>query len=140
AGPRTPSSAIRFFDLELKERMARRQSHIITRLRIPPRNDQPPRIGVRLDLPDEPRDLIDAVHLRIIAAERPPKITVNRPQIAPVPPKSRRLLRGRPLYPNIDTARPQVSLIRRPAQEPEKLLRHPAKRHTLCRHDRKTLS
>src|SRR5678816_1323042 len=54
------------FDLELKQRVTRRQSNLVARLGMPAGNDQTTRVRVRLDLANEPLDLVDAVALGII--------------------------------------------------------------------------
>src|SRR6516165_7486063 len=52
-------------DLELEQRVTRRQCDLITNSRVPTRNDQSSRIRICLDLPDQPSDLVDAVQLRV---------------------------------------------------------------------------
>src|SRR5438105_15089245 len=56
-------------DLKLKERMTGRQIDIVTFARIPAADDQSARIGIRFDLVNQPRDLIEAIAFWIVTAE-----------------------------------------------------------------------
>src|SRR5688572_23339918 len=118
--------------------MARRQGDLVAGFRVPARHDQTARVRVSFYLTDQPGDLVNAAHLRVISAERTPQITINRPEIAFLATKTRRLLLCRPLLPDIHTAITQIGLTGRTAQEPEKLLRHPPEWNTFCRDYRKS--
>src|SRR5687767_10503740 len=118
--------------------MARRQGYLVAGFRVPAGHDQAARVWVIIYLTDQPRDLVNAVHLRVMSAERTPQIAVNRSQITFLTFEPRRLLLCRPLLPDIHTTGTQVGLIGRAAQEPEQLLRHPAKRYAFCRYYRKS--
>src|SRR5437899_7507239 len=100
------------FDLELKQRMTWRQVNVVRFARIPAADDQAPRVRIRLNLINQPRYLIDAIASRIMAAERTPQISVNRPEVARFAPKSPRVFFIRPLFPDIDATRAQVRFVR----------------------------
>src|SRR5258706_1981350 len=63
-------------DLKLKERVTRRQIDVVTFPRVPAADDQSSRIGIRFDLINYSRDLIDAVAFWIVPSERLPEISV----------------------------------------------------------------
>jgi len=58
--------------------VTRREGDIIAGFGIPTGDDEAAGIGIRLDLADQTRDLVDAVACRVFAAERAPQITVDR--------------------------------------------------------------
>src|SRR5437879_4483542 len=70
------------FDLELNQRVARRQIDSVAFARVPATDNQTARVRVRFDLVNQSRDLIEAIALRIMAAERSPEITIDRAEIA----------------------------------------------------------
>ena len=57
------------FDLELKQRMARRQGYVVTYARVPTADQQPPRIRIFLYFLYQSCDLVDAIELRILSAK-----------------------------------------------------------------------
>ena len=59
-------------DFELEERMARRKIYKVANCRVPSRNDQAARVWIGFDRLKQPRDLIYAVALRVMTAERTP--------------------------------------------------------------------
>src|SRR3989442_10826870 len=71
-----------FFDLELKQRVTRRQIDVIALARVPPADNQATRVRIRFDFVNESRDLIDAVAFRIMPAERTPEVAIDRTEVA----------------------------------------------------------
>ena len=58
-------------DVELEQRVAGRQGHLVGLPRVPARDDQAPAGGVAADLLDDPADLVDAVvRVRAVGAAR----------------------------------------------------------------------
>src|ERR1041384_6554507 len=107
------------FDLELKNRVTRRQVNFVGDARIPTRDEQPPRVWVTFDLFDESCDLIDAVARRIMPAERAPEITIDGAEITRRAPEPARVFEVGPLLPDVHAARAQVALVRAAGQEPK---------------------
>src|SRR6266403_1085179 len=101
----------RMLNFELKQRVTWRQVDFIAFARVPAANNQTPRIGIRFDLIDQTRNLIDAVSLRIMPAEGTPEVSVHWPKIARLAAKAPRVLCVRPFLPDVDAARAQIRLI-----------------------------
>src|SRR5438128_403061 len=99
-------------DLKLKERMTGRQIDVVTFARIPAADDQSARIGIRFDLVNQPRDLIDAIAFWIVPAERSPEISINRAHVTGFTPKSARVLPVSPLFPDVDSLLSQIGFVR----------------------------
>src|SRR5918996_3232056 len=76
----------------------------------------------------------------IVPAEGSPKISIHRPKIAGLPPKTPRVFFVCPLFPNVHTARAQVCLVRVARQEPKQFFGNPTKGNSFGRDDRKTFA
>ncbi len=66
-------------DVELKQQVAGRQSHLLDIRHVPGRDDQPPRLGIGANLVFDPGDLVDRA--AVGARPRSPLVTVNRTEI-----------------------------------------------------------
>ncbi len=98
-------------DVELEERVARRQRHRVDLRRVPCRDDEPAAVGLRLDLLDHAVDLVDSLVVR--PAPVAPLRAVNPAEIT--------LLVG-PFIPDRDSLLLEVADVRVAAQKPEQLV------------------
>src|SRR5712691_1593363 len=97
--------------VELKQRVTRRQRHLVGLRRIPRAYDQPPALRIFLDLLD---DVVDLIYARAVwAAPVHPLRAVDAAEIAVL---------VRPLIPDRDSVLAQKTNVRLAAQEPEQLV------------------
>ena len=99
-------------DFELKQSVTRREVDVVTLARVPTAHYQSTGIGIRLNLVDQPRDLIDAVAFWVVTAERAPEISVDRAKVTSFASEAARVFIVSPFLPNIHTARAQVRFVR----------------------------
>src|ERR1041385_4188090 len=77
----TVTEGFLLLDFELKQSVTRREGDVVTLARVPTAHYQSTGIGIRLNLVDQPRDLIDAVAFWVVTAERAPEISVDRAKV-----------------------------------------------------------
>ena len=97
--------------VELKQRMAGQQSHLLELAHVPGAHDQAARVRVRLDLLDDVRELIDGATVR--RGQAAPLLAVNRAELA--------VLIG-PLVPDADAVLAQVADVGVALEEPQQLV------------------
>lgn len=113
-------------DLELEERVTRRQIDFVRDARIPTRDDEAARVRGLADPFDEARDLIHAVARRVMAAEGTPEVAVDGAEVAGRAFEAARVRFVRPLGPDVHAARAQVSFVGVAGEELEEFFGHPA--------------
>jgi hypothetical protein len=99
-------------DLELEERVARRQVNAVCDARVPARDDEAARVRVVPDVSDEAGDLVNAVARRVVAAKTAPEVAVDRAEVAFGATEARRMLTVGPLLPDVHTFGAQGRLVR----------------------------
>ncbi len=104
---------------------------------IPAADNQAPRIGIRIDLANQTRNLIDAVTLGVMSAKRAPKITINGAEVSCLSTEAARMFVIGPFLPDVNAPGAEISFIRIARQKPEQLFRDPAKGDSLGCHNRK---
>ena len=114
--------------VELEHRVARRQRHLIDIRWIPRAHDEPPRIGIALELLDEIGDLVDDTAVGGFPGA--PLLAIDRAEVA---------VFVRPLVPNGDVVVVQVLDVRVAAQEPQQLVDDGAQMQLLGRQQGETL-
>lgn len=127
-------------DLELEERVTRREVDRVGDARVPARDDEAARVRVALNLADEPRDLVDAVARRVVAAERAPEVAVDGAEVALLAPEAARVFEVGPLLPDVDAGRAQGALVGVAGEEPAQLLEDPAEGDALGGDDGEALA
>src|SRR5215204_2391495 len=127
-------------DLELEERVARRQINLVRDARVPARDDEAARVRVTPNLIHEPRDLIHAVALRVMTAERAPEVAVDGAEVSFGAAKAARVSEVGPLLPDVHARRAQGRLVGVAGEEPEKLLGYPAEGDALRGDDGEALA
>src|SRR2546421_4185969 len=78
-------------NFELKQRVTWRQIDVVTFARVPAADDQSSRIGIRFDLINQSRDLINAVAFWIVPPERSPEVSINGAHVTRFAPKPARM-------------------------------------------------
>src|SRR6185503_8446918 len=99
-------------NFKLKQRVTRRKIDVIRLARIPTSDNQATRIRIGANLFQQVCDLVHAVPLRIIPAERTPEKTVNWSKITSRPAKLSGVFFVGPLGPDVYATRAQVRLTR----------------------------
>src|ERR1051325_4323005 len=113
-------------DVELEQRVARLQRHLVEIADVPRADDEPARVGLAPDLRDHVRDLIDVPPIR--RRPRAPLIAVHRPELA---------VRIRPFIPDRDLVLVEKTDVRLPGEKPQQLVDDRAQMHLLRRQQRK---
>src|SRR5690606_11446138 len=115
-------------DVELEERVTRRQRHPLELADVPCADDDPPRVRISADQLDRARDLIDLA--RVGGLPPAPLRTVDRPELAPL---------VRPLVPDRHAVALQVLDVGVPGEEPQKLVDDRAHMQLLRRQQREAV-
>ena len=105
------TTQLSILNMELEKSMTGRQCHSVNFRRIPGSHNQPPAVGLGLDLLDHPIDLVDPLILR--ATPVAPLRAIDPAELA---------ILIRPFVPNRNSVLPQVANVGLAAQKPEQLV------------------
>src|SRR6266404_3607768 len=100
------------FNLELEQRVTRRQIDIARLLWIPPCDNQTSRVRIGLNLMYKIRYLVRAVSFRIVSAKRTPEIDIKRAEVTYFTPKPPSVFFVSPFGPDVHPFRAKLGFVR----------------------------